>query len=43
MGIAAALIVLIGLEIVIGIQKTTSQKNKPLEVMLSTQNYGLYE
>jgi hypothetical protein len=43
MGIAAALVVIIGLELAIGIQKTTAQKNKPLELMLSSQNNGLYE
>lgn len=42
-GIAAILILIIGLELVIGIQKTTAQKNKPLELMLSSQNNGLYE
>lgn len=43
MGIAATLIIVIGLELVIGIQKTTSYKYKSLELMLSSQNNGLYE
>jgi hypothetical protein len=43
MGIAASLIVIIGLELAIGIQKATVQKNKSLEIMLPSQNDNLYE